>query len=425
MNVCSKNDCTGCGICSIVCPVNAIKMRTDVLGFLYPSIDEALCKSCGLCESMCHVLSPQNASSGKTKKPLIYAGWHKTQDIRMNSTSGGAFTAFAEEVIRQDGCVVGAAYDDDYNVYHTVAHQIDDLEKLRGSKYVQSSMHQIISEIQGYLEKGKTVLFTGTPCQVAAISKFFSRRKWNGQLLTIDIVCHGVGSPVVFQKYLDEVITQRNSNKPIEFRFRDKEKSWRNPSVCAVYEDGRQYRMNGLIDPMFVGFNRDVFLRESCYQCRYTKLERISDITISDFWGYIGDEEFPDDDRGISMIMINTEKGRFLFEAAQHSLTTVQQTVDDAMRGQACLQRPTVRPVSRTEFENEISTPFIDLQKKYFLPWWNYSSYFFYRASHNRNQSSRKMTKAFFKYLDAITLRLKVRSEVNKRIFGNRSRKDT
>ena len=414
MQICDPKECTGCGACAAACPKDAITMRPDKLGFPYPEIDSDKCVSCHLCQKVCHIASPQPRQEPAQK---IYAGWNNNADIRQDSTSGGAFTALAEAVLEEDGVVAGAAYDEDMNVRHIMVRSEDKLGQLRGSKYVQSDLTDMFNQVKGLLQEGRTVLFTGTSCQVGAIKKFLGRSSYEGKLYTMDIVCHGVGAPAVFHAYLKH-LEQLGQSKLQTFRFRSKQFSWRTPSVQASFDNDAVYTKIGLIDPIFVGFNRDVYLRESCYRCPYTSMERVSDLTISDFWGYRGTAEYPDDDRGVSMLMVNSDRGRELVQKLGEKMTLVEQTAEDAKRGQPCLSSPTRRPDQRTEFEQKFSGTFDSIEYKFIEPWWNFSSLFFYRGTHSREKTRRGSIRKLFRVTDGLTLRLKLRKQFNKMAFS-------
>lgn len=400
MKLCDRDACTGCEVCSIVCPTKSITMQRDRLGFLFPKIDATTCVNCYKCSQKCHVLHESTRNELPLKK--IYAAWHIDMNIRINSTSGGAFSALAEAVLENGGCVIGATYEKDFTVVHKVAYDKNGLNAQRGSKYVQSRINSILPEMK-VLAKKQPVLFCGTPCQVAAVNSFLGNLE---NVYTVDIVCHGVGSPVIFKKYLDYLEEQYHA-KVMEFRFRSKANSWRYPSVSARFDDEQKYFRSGLSDPMFVGFNKDVFLRESCYQCKYTCLDRQSDITISDFWGYealTGNDI--DDDYGISMIMVNTDKGSALFSKAKAHMVIHERDLKQAMNGQPCLAHPTTKSPMREGFLKDVDCNFEDLSKKYFQLRYDFSTYYYYRANHTRDQSKR--VKKIFRYVDAISRRLKL-----------------
>lgn len=400
MKLCDHDACTGCEVCSIVCPTKSISMKADTLGFYYPEIDSLSCVDCHLCTQHCHILHEKPRNESSVKK--IYAAWHSDDKIRMMSTSGGAFSALADAVFELNGYVVGAVYEDNFTVVHRIAHDPKDLDAQRGSKYVQSRMINILPELKVLL-KEHPVLFCGTPCQVSAVKCFVGE---NSNLYTVDIVCHGVGSPTVFKKYLEYLSEHYHANVN-KFRFRSKVNSWRYPSVCASFDDNQKYICSGLIDPMFVGFNKDVFQRESCYQCQYTHIDRPSDITISDFWGYeaINNDDL-DDDYGISMVMVNTTNGGLLFEHAKTHMVIYERDLKQAMNGQPCLDHPTAKSPMRDEFLYDLDKSFEFLANKYFQPRYDFNPYYYYRANHTREKSARM--KSTFRVIDAVSRRLKL-----------------
>ena len=400
MKLCERDACTGCEVCSIVCPTNSITMKPDQLGFLYPELNTSTCINCNKCTKNCHVLQELTKNESTVKK--IYAAWHTDMDIRMKSTSGGAFSALAEAVLAHGGCVVGAVYENTFTVVHQIADNEEELNDQRGSKYVQSRINCILPELKKIV-KVKPVLFCGTPCQTAAVNSFVGSSE---NLYTVDIVCHGVGSPTVFRKYLDYLSEQYQANVTA-FRFRSKENSWRYPSVSANFDNNQKYFRSGLIDPMFVGFNKDVFQRESCYQCKYTCLDRSSDITISDFWGYqaLTNDDI-DDDYGISMVMVNTSKGGALLKIARTHMVVHERDLKQATNGQPCLIHPTVKSPMRESFLKDLDCSFEYLINKYFQPRYDFSTYYYYRANHTRDESKR--VKKIFRYVDAVSRRLKL-----------------
>lgn len=214
-----KSRCCGCSACMNICPNNAIKMKIDNKGFKYPIVDDEKCVNCGLCDKVC----PYNNEYTKKEiynKSVAYGGWNNNDEIRKNSTSGGIFSAISKYVLDNNGLICGAIYDDNLKVIHEIVDNIENLKKINGSKYVQSDMKDNFKKIKKYLEDGKLVLFSGTPCQVSGLNSFLGKEYEN--LYTCDIVCHGVPSPKVFEKYKKELEKAKNS-EIININFRDKE----------------------------------------------------------------------------------------------------------------------------------------------------------------------------------------------------------
>ena len=263
-----KKDCCGCHACVSVCAHRAITMQSDVEGFLYPVVDRDLCTNCGLCEQACPVIN--QASS---RKPLkVYAAKSNDEELRRQSSSGGIFTLLAEAVIHEGGVVFGARFDGQWNVVHSWTDTPDGLVAFRGSKYVQSVIGNTYNEAKEFLRQGRKVLFTGTPCQIAGLKKFL--RKDYDNLLTVDIICHGVPSPLVWQNYIDEM---RTKGDIVDVSFRDKTYGWAQyafslsyvtPSVDASEFLERHTALIPRSENVFMrGFLANLYLRPSCYAC--------------------------------------------------------------------------------------------------------------------------------------------------------------
>lgn len=323
-----KKNCCGCEACVQRCPKSCITMREDNEGFLYPEVDKNICIDCGLCEKVCPVIN-----QAEERKPLaVYAAKHKDEQIRMASSSGGAFTAIAESVIDEGGVVFGARFNQDWDVVHSYTETKEGLGAFRGSKYVQSRIGESYKEAEGFLKAGRKVLFSGTPCQIAGLKRFL--RKEYDNLLTVDFICHGVPSPGVWREYLKEETArqcgEKNSvlQRPIHERnaliegisFRDKRLGWKKFSFALALSttNGSGAKNTVLLsEPLnknifLRGFLADLYLRPSCHACPSKSLKSGSDITVADFWGiqYVIPEI--DDDKGISVVMVHTEKARIL-----------------------------------------------------------------------------------------------------------------
>ena len=325
-----KKNCCGCEACVQRCPKSCITMREDNEGFLYPEIDKDICIDCGLCEKVCPVIN-----QAEERKPLaVYAAKHKDEQIRMASSSGGAFTAIAERVIDEGGVVFGAKFNQDWNVVHSYTETKEGLGTFRGSKYVQSRIGESYKEAEGFLKAGRKVLFSGTPCQIAGL-KCFLRKEYDN-LLTVDFICHGVPSPGVWREYLKEETArqcgEKNSvlQRPIHERnaliegisFRDKRLGWKKYSFALALSttNGSGAKNTVLLsEPLnknifLRGFLADLYLRPSCHACPSKSFKSRSDITIGDFWGVQNVMPEIDDDKGVSVVMVNSEKAGTLVE---------------------------------------------------------------------------------------------------------------
>ncbi len=360
-----KESCCGCWACINVCPRDAIEMKEDEEGFLYPSIDEEICSQCELCKKVCPVLNkPQR--KGTIESPIVLASWNKDGAIRQVSSSGGVFSVLANSILEEGGIVFGAAFTRDSLVEHKAIFDKEGLGQLRGSKYLQSRIGKTYKEAQGYLKQGKTVLFSGTPCQIGGLYAFLGKEYEN--LLTCDIVCHGVPSPRVFNKYLEYLETHYNS-KAISVSFRDKRLGWKLFSTSIKFEDNNEYSLPLSQDAFMIGFLRNIYLRPSCHRCPFTNIYRIGDITLADFWGIGSKRPDLDDDKGTSLILINTEKGRTLFKGCEENLFYSESSLEQAIKGNPCLVQPSKPSKRRDEFFKDFKEkPFEIVMKKYMSP---------------------------------------------------------
>lgn len=298
-------ECTGCGACLNVCPVGAISMLENSEGFLYPQIDEEKCMNCGLCKKTCPAINPNYKNN---KSPECYA-YMASDEERLKSSSGGAFPVLAHWFINNGGYVAGAVWTKDYQVEHIVSNNLDDIERMRNSKYLQSDTKNCYKEIKQLLEDDKKVLFTGTPCQVAGL-KLFLQKDYN-ELYCVDVICHGVPSPKIFKKYIDENY-DRNEIKSINLRAKHLigVRPWH---VEIGYSNNKEYILTG-DDIFYKAFLYDIALRKSCTNCNFAKLPRQGDITIGDFWGIELYDKHIDDKKGVSVLLSNNKQGETLLK---------------------------------------------------------------------------------------------------------------
>lgn len=311
-----KSRCSGCSACSLVCPQGSISMIKDELGFLYPHIDEDICTNCQLCIRACPALNPLE----KTQEIEIkaYAIKNKDKDIRFNSSSGGAFHALANKIIKEGGIVFGAKYSDDFLVCHGYCDNEKDLNAFMRSKYVQSDIKDCFSEVRKFLDANRKVLFSGTPCQISGLKSYLGKIYEN--LLTIDLVCGGVTSPLLWNKYL-EYQSKSGNLKNISMRYKEKGylTSEGFPSYSMKLEFDNQDENIQVIsneEDLFLS-TRFAFYRENCYQCDFKGIRHDSDITIGDFCGINHIDRQADDGWGVSLVLIQSEKGRALLEDCQ------------------------------------------------------------------------------------------------------------
>lgn len=335
-NLASIEACCGCSACANICPKNAIRMVADNEGFLQPAIDEKKCVNCGLCEHSCPALSLAELPFGSTN-PRVFAGWHK-QDRGLCS-SGGIFSALARNVIANEGVVFGAILDDDFNCKHVAVEQLDDLDKLRGSKYVQSSIGNTFCLAKEYLKKGRLVLFSGTPCQVAGLKAFLKKDYAN--LLTVDLACHGVPSNTTFKSYLNKLQRENKSLKnATKFSFRLPD-GWGKTSRILT-QNGSWKTLYGVNALYMSAFDKSALFRKSCYACQYTKIPRIGDVSLADFWG-IGQAGIPfnhDVMKGVSLVLANTSKGVEAVKKTGKDSFVEERTLKEALANNHNLRAP-------------------------------------------------------------------------------------
>lgn len=352
INITNKSQCCGCEACRSVCPKNCISMKADKEGFVYPQVDLSQCIDCKLCEKVCPVLHPISS----TKVPFVYAGINNDTNIRLQSSSGGIFTLIAEQTLQKNGVVFGACFDEQWNVVHRYTETKDGLSRFRGSKYVQSHIGNSFIQAKRFLDAGREVLFSGTPCQIAGLKNFL--RKPYQNLLTVDVICHGVPSPKVWRKYLYESVCKayhirRGSSfsladKITDISFRSKEYGWKTFHVKIGFQNGRKE-----VTPFYNNTYMNVFLsnlslRPSCYACP-TKLHHTqSDITLADFWGVDRLHPEIDDDKGCGLILVHNDHALSLLKSLDCQLQ--EQKLDEVIAFNSNIIYSVKEPVNRNFF---------------------------------------------------------------------------
>lgn len=352
----TKSDCCGCGACAYVCKSKAITMVEDAEGFRYPEIRLENCVNCGLCEASCPMYVRQQKND---TIPQIYAACHKDEKVRFQSQSGGLFSALSDVVLSCGGVVYGAGFEKDLSVVHQRADSQSARDALRGSKYVQSSMAGVLPLIEKDLSENRQVLFSGTPCQCASIGSLFA--KYKKSLFLCDIICHGTPSPKLWRDYL-AYKKDKIGCFPEKVIFRNKQEFGWHGCIETVVANKKQYS-DMLYTNLFYGCYA---MRPSCYSCPFASMERGTDITIGDFWG-IEDAalDFQDDNKGISMVLINTEKGAQLFSEASLALTRSVCTTINYDK-QPHLKEPVACPSGRELFWHDYQTKgFAYIARKY------------------------------------------------------------
>lgn len=355
----NKSECCGCTSCYSICPVQAIQMIEDGEGFRYPKVDKTKCINCGLCKKVCPILNKKE----KKNEPKAYACINKNEEIRKNSSSGGIFSLIAETILDMGGVVFGAQFDSELNVVHSYTENKEELHRYRGSKYVQSIVGDSYKKVKEYLEKGKYVFFTGTPCQVEGLYVFL--QKDYNKLYTQDIICHGVPSPKVWHKYKD-ALEKEHKSKIKTMNFRDKSNSWKSYCLNYEFENNDFYKEINLKSNYMIAFLKDLSIRESCYICKFKSKNRKSDITLADFWGIQNLNPDMDDDKGTSLVMVNSQKGITLFEKIKENIIYKETNFEEAIKYNPSMTCSPQIPESREFFFKDLDTMnFDELVDKY------------------------------------------------------------
>lgn len=349
--------CVGCRSCEQICPKNCIEFKENQEGFLYPNINNDICVQCGLCLKHC----PMNEKNNQCNSPLkTYALKNKDQNRIMQSASGGASDIIAQYIISIGGIVFGCAYTDNLKVKHILVDKFQDLYKIQSSKYVQSNIGNCYLQVKELLDNNKIVLFTGTPCQIAGLYSFLGYKEYEN-LYTIDLICHGVPSPKFLDKYFD-YMSKELSEPILEYNFRSKDnRGWGTQYLIKTKTKTKTKTKILSLDKYGKHFMSGDCYRESCYQCKYANTNRVSDITIGDFWGI--QKCYPEffSEKGVSSIIVNTQKGENLIKKLSLNVDIMECTLDDVLIKQGNLIKPTLRNASRDTFYKNIQDDnFID-----------------------------------------------------------------
>jgi len=319
-----KKNCCGCGGCMNVCPKHCITMKADNEGFLYPEIDKDACVNCGLCEKVCPVV---NCKPDIPFEQTAYLVQNKDEVVRRESTSGGAFTTISEYVIKQGGVIFGAAYDDKFRVHHMYVEEKTELWRFRNSKYVQSNTEKTFSQAEKFLKEGRMVCYSGTPCQIEGLKRYLRRKYEN--LITVDIVCHAVPSPLVWNKYV-EMQQEQFGTGISNIIFRDKHYGYKYSTMTIKDKDGKEVYTYGIdTDPMLRAFFSNICDRPSCYDCKFKKRYRVSDFTLWDCYEVDKFDKNLDDDKGTTRVLVHSEKGREMLKKIESDITFAEVNPDD------------------------------------------------------------------------------------------------
>lgn len=333
----AKNTCTGCTACASICPRGCISMEPGMDGFLYPEVDESKCVNCGLCEKACPVVAPGNR---RETPPVAYAAYTKDEAVRLESSSGGVFTELARWVLARNGAVFGAAYDEAFQVTHICVEDEASLAKLRGSKYSQSNMSGIYCDVKKRLQAGQQVLFSGTPCQVAGLKAYLGKEY--GNLLAVDFVCHSVPSPMAWKAYVEYRAKQDNEGIAPEYvNLRDKQTGWSRYRYSNLfrYRDGHNHKAQSGDSLYMKLFGGGYINRLSCASCPSKGYSRVSDLTVGDFWGIWNLHPEMDDDKGTSLVLVQSDRGAEVWRNIESRLTVKPVTLEEASRENPAMVR--------------------------------------------------------------------------------------
>lgn len=340
-------DCVGCGACSEICTHQAINLFANNEGFKFPKVDGDICIQCGMCMKVCPVI---NAEEAKNPRGIVYAAANKNLNVLLESSSGGVFSAIANYILERNGVIFGAAFNEELILTHRKIDNVEELSLLRGSKYLQSDMQATFKMIKGLINDNILVYFVGTACQVTALKSFI--RKDSRYLFTSDIVCHGVPSQKIFNVFVS-AFEKKENVKIVNYKFRDKEiNGWSCSSSSSLVIDNstgkqKKIRYNKILNAYFEAFISGSINRECCYKCKFTTEERVSDITLADFWGVENYHEMFYTDHGVSLIIVNSSEGREVLSALQEKLLLVESKYEYGEEINKCLYESTPRPQNR------------------------------------------------------------------------------
>ena len=356
-----SEQCTGCKMCSQVCPVSAISFVEDGAGFWYPKVNEERCIQCGLCEKKCPALHPVKSVKNQ---PEVYAAWAKDKKIRLNSTSGGVCHELSRCVIKEGGYVAGVVYAQDFKSAHYILiNDEDGLKKITQTKYFQADADGIYGKVKEKLEEGKTVLFVGTPCYNAALQSYLGKEY--EKLIQCEFVCRGNPSPKVHRLHI-EYQEQVHGSKIVCAHSKNKRKGWSCFGTYFRFENGREFYKDRYHNPMTIMFiGKNMNTRDCCFSCQYRTVPRVADITVGDFWGITGVNK-EDYFNGVSLLMVNSLKGKQLLNKASELLECQKRTLEEVAHGNPALQKDPIKSELIGQFREDLDRmPFGDVMKKY------------------------------------------------------------
>lgn len=354
-----KKSCMGCYACLNICPQSCILMESDIEGFWYPEVDDKKCIKCELCIKVCSILNKTIVKNG----PSAYASMNNDESIRLESSSGGLFTLIAGQVIDVDGVVFGAGFAKDFSIVHSYVETKEELGRFRGSKYVQSKVGNTYRQAKDFLKQGRQVLFTGTPCQIGGLKSYLGQIYQN--LICIDIICHGVPSPKAWQKYISYREKKAGASTQ-QITFRNKDKGWKRFSISFLFDNNSEYVQTLDKDLYLLAFLKDICLRPSCYACEFKTLHRHSDITLADFWGIENVLPDMDDDKGTSLIFVNSSKGQSVLDQMKDKIVYKEVDIHQAVSYNSAAIKSVGYNQQRDRFLEKLDKePFEQLVKEY------------------------------------------------------------
>lgn len=347
IHIIEKQRCAGCTACMAACPKNAISMIVDEKGFGYPSVDSEKCVDCGLCDKVC----PFDKPSVEAPERSAYAVKHKDKGVLMESTSGGIFTAISDHVLEHGGVVYGAALDENIVVRHIRATTAEERNQMRGSKYVQSDLGDTFRQVKSDLAEEKLVLFTGTPCQIAGLRSYL-KNKCDG-LICVDLICYGVPSPMIYKEHID-LLSKKLRTKITDYKFRPKKWGWHS-SIHLVYGEKKTYYSTPYTDLWKNLYYSRIIMRASCNNCPYSNLNRVGDITIGDCQGIDKVNADFGSYEGVTLAIVNTQKGKEVFESISDTVTYESLNIEDVMQP----------PLKQSSKPNKLSERFFDNYRRH------------------------------------------------------------
>lgn len=322
INIKNKQKCCGCEACRQTCPMQCIKMSEDEEGFCYPEVKKTICIDCKQCEAVCPIL---HSTIQNSVDVTSYVAYSCDEQTRLISSSGGLFSIFAKKILKENGVVFGAAFDDSFMVHHIVIEREEELSLLQGSKYLQSRIYDSYKNAECFLKDGRKVLFSGTSCQIAGLKQYL-KVKWPN-LLTIDVLCHGVPSPKVWKRYLVDQENEYGASVQRTF-FRHKKYGWKTYALSLEFSNNKAYRRIFQQDAFMRMFLSNICLRPSCHSCQFKEFPRPSDITLGDCWGVERHSPEMDDNKGTSVVIVNSNKGKEMFEMMRNEMVVKEMPLD-------------------------------------------------------------------------------------------------